>query len=349
MKFKILLKVLFLLLILCFCNLKIAKCDDINQFKIEKVKNLEFKKTLSFYGKVFHQDKINIIAPQSGVIKSVDIADESSVNKGDLLFTLGGDLLKNQSEILTKSLKNLEKQLQLAKKLVLIRENAIKHHMVKKESLNNARVQLVSLKNKIKTTQLQIKSIQERMQIHAFTSGIFTKRLVSVGQYVKQGEILGNIVSKKKKILGNVFVTDNTSLVGSAVSIHTNEFRFICGKIIAELPDTQQNGSTQVWVDFKEKEHNLKVGSIVRGKVILSKKIKSLAVPKCAIIQNEKGEKFVFIKELTGYKKVKIKTGLSNKYMFQVISGLKPSDEIVTQGGYELFNKDFNKTFKAAD
>ena len=53
-------------------------------------------------------------------------------------------------------------------------------------------------------------------------------------------------------------------------------------------------------------------------------------------VQNIDGETVVFVKESGGFAAERVKTGESDGAMVEVLAGLKPGDEYVTRGAFEL-------------
>ncbi len=74
-----------------------------------------------------------------------------------------------------------------------------------------------------------------------------------------------------------------------------------------------------------------------------------MAVPASAIIRDQQGHAFVFIKGPKGYIKRPVRIGPASGGYVGVLSGIQPAGRVVIHGGYELFYRQFNKIYKAAD
>jgi multidrug efflux pump subunit AcrA (membrane-fusion protein) len=74
-----------------------------------------------------------------------------------------------------------------------------------------------------------------------------------------------------------------------------------------------------------------------------------LAVPRRALVYDEREIPYVFIKQDQHYTQQQVQTGLTADGWVEILTGLEPMDEVVTRGAYELFYRTFSHTFKVAD
>lgn len=81
--------------------------------------------------------------------------------------------------------------------------------------------------------------------------------------------------------------------------------------------------------------HRLKSGMFARVKIIISEHKNVLIVPVEAIIRKEREEN-LFVVEGNIARLRKIKTGLKNGKMVEIISGLKEAEAVIVEGGYGL-------------
>ncbi len=303
-----------------------------------KFKN--FVKTLYFTGKVEPVKKIKIISQLNGEIIKIFANNGDYVKKEDNLFKIGGKLIENKVKLLQTKIKVLNKRIIIAKKILKLKRLSFSNRLIKKDELLSSELDLLNLKSNLRIIVQKLNKIRKLQTIKAPISGIFIKNFISVGQIVNKGDILGKIVSTDElKIVGKVFIKDSKVLLNKIAIIDNKSF-----KINKIFPFKDQNGKTIFWIKTK----NFTAGEFIQGKIILSND-RILSIPEKAIIYDEKSNAWIFKKEKNEYKKVKIKTGLSQYGWVQVLSGVNKSDEIVVNGAYELFYKHFAKSFKVED
>ena len=72
-------------------------------------------------------------------------------------------------------------------------------------------------------------------------------------------------------------------------------------------------------------------------------------MPEDAVVYDQEGKSFIFVKKGRGYEKRQVKTGLIKNGWIEIVSGLSKNDMLVIRGAYELFYRDFSKTYKVPD
>lgn len=88
-------------------------------------------------------------------------------------------------------------------------------------------------------------------------------------------------------------------------------------------------------VILKNPDGSLRPGLFVTGKVIVENISVDMAIPKTAL-QSIEGQPSVFVKTLEGFEPQAVHLGRTNQYYVEILSGLKPSQEYVSKGGFTL-------------
>ena len=135
--------------------------------------------------------------------------------------------------------------------------------------------------------------------------------------------------------------------VGQPVALHVDAFegQSFAGKITAinSLVD-QATRNIQVQATFANPEFRLRPGMFAKVSVIMNARQNVVAIPATAIHYAPYGDSIFIVseikdqqgKEYKGVKEQFIKTGQSRGDMIEVVSGLKPGDEVVTSGVFRL-------------
>ena len=334
-------------------KLKIENKSNINKFKklnLNLISTIhpelkDYIKELHFTGKVEPKRKINIVSPIDGEIEKIFVQNGDYVKKGEILFKIGGKIIDNDISLLQTKIKILNEKISIAKKLVNLKKLSFSKKLIKKDELLSSEIELFNLKSNLKILKERLNKIRKIQIITAPINGIFIKNFISAGQMVNKGDFLGKIISTNElKIVGKVFIADTKILLNKIVKINSQTF-----KIDKILPFKDSNGATIFWISDKNLSKYFSIGEFVEGKIEIIKNSKIISIPEKSIIYDENGNAWVFVKNKKNFRKVKVDTGLSQNGWVQVLSGINKSDEIVVNGAYELYYRNFVKNFKVED
>ncbi|MEX1001093.1 MAG: efflux RND transporter periplasmic adaptor subunit [Crocinitomicaceae bacterium] len=192
---------------------------------------------------------------------------------------------------------------------------------------------------------LSSEEIKENFDIYADYSGVVQKRRVSVGDHLKEGEVLFDIQNLHKLwIVFDVYEKDLPLVkVGSLISFTTPSVpgKTFEAKISFVDPVIDSKTRTaKVRVNFINKNHLLKPEMLVKGKLYSKENTKDeLTVPKSAVLWT--GERSVVYVEVPGmnvptyeFREVTIGESVGDKY--KVLDGLVGGEEVVTQGNFVI-------------
>ena len=309
----------------------------------------DFSLRLYWFGKVKSKRILKIISLINGKIIAIKVADGVHVRKGDTLFILGGSQIKHIFNSLAQRITALKQQVLLAKKLVQHKRNAVAEKIAKKEELLSAQEHLSQLKSELFAAKEKLSALRNALIVTSPMNGIFTNRQVNIGQNVKQGSHLADVISTDLRIIAYLFPPKKVELIGKKAIIQVDQEEKIDGTVVKVLPELTKDGATVVWIEGPKISKKLKPNQIVSGWIVLKVHKNSLAVPRDAVVYDEQGRPFVFVKTSHGYRKKAIKIGLTNDRWCEVVSGLSDSEEVVIHGAYELFYQNFAKSYKVED
>jgi multidrug efflux pump subunit AcrA (membrane-fusion protein) len=196
-----------------------------------------------------------------------------------------------------------------------------------------------------------LKTHQQRVTSPA--PGIFTNLRVSVRQDVERGAHLAEIIPPTDlRIVSSLFPPANIPLIGKTAIINSAIGKTITGTVVKVLPQPTIAGETfiwRVWIEGDAINRQMKPGETAHGEIPLRVRRNVLALPAEAVVRDEHEQPFVFLIVPGGYRKQPVKTGLTSEGWVEVVSGISEGAEVVIQGAYELFYKDFSKVYKVED
>lgn len=171
--------------------------------------------------------------------------------------------------------------------------------------------------------------------------GIVDSRDVTLGQGVEPGTALFHLSDRSRmRIVGRVYEED----IGK---VHTDQKAFV--KLLA-YPEQLLSGTVgfvgptldpetrtvQVWILLDNAQGLLKPNLFARADIVLGQNPTALVVPNSAVLEAG-GEKFVFVRDGAKFNRVDVTVGATDDEVSEILSGLVPGDEVVTQGAREVY------------
>jgi hypothetical protein len=163
----------------------------------------------------------------------------------------------------------------------------------------------------------------------------------------------GSITEKTGlRIVACLFLPADIPLQGKTAIIKSAIGRTIIGIVVKAIPQPTISGLTFVWIVVIEGDainRQMKPGETAYGEIPLRVRRNVLALPAGAVVRDEHEQPFVFLIAPGGYRLQPVKTGLTSEGWVEVVSGISAGSEVVVQGAYELFHRDFSRVYKVAD
>lgn len=355
-KYLIVIFIIVLVIVIMITSLLLCRRQNpavparITLIKTSMPQHKDFNDVIHFFGRAQAKNKVVITALEAGAIFSVDAADESFVKKGDVIFTLGGVRVNASTAAIEQKIESLKQRQALAKAAVGRKQRAVSQKIVSFDELDKAKSVLASLNTQLQQAEGQLDILKNAVRIHSPMSGIFTRRRVSAGQKVEKTDMLAEIVdSNELRVAATLFPPQDAQLKGRSAAIHTAGGKILSGVVSSVLSQRTSAGGTVLWIQGDDINRKLKPGEAVSGDILLAAHQKALALPAKAIVRDERERTYVFVKQAGGYIKQQVQTGLSSDGWVEILAGITQADEVVTEGAYELFYRDFNKVYKVAD
>ena len=283
--------------------------------------------TLKLSGKIVANEKKNAVQVSyfSGRIEELFINfTGEQIKKGQKLATIySPELFAAQQELLTaKSLKATQPQLYKAVR------NKLKLWKLSEEQINSIE---------------QTGKVIENFPVYATISGTVSEKMVEVGQTVKAGQGLFKIADLNSLWAEFDVYENQISQIktGQAIEIQTNA---LPGKVIAtkvSFIDPIVNGNTRtvtMRADIRNSNAEFKPGMFVSGTLTLATSSGTIMVPSSAVLWTGK-RSLVYVKTKADQPVFEMRTiqiGKKTGDSYEVISGLKSGEEIVSNGAFTV-------------
>lgn len=284
---------------------------------------------MTLSGKISENQENNAVQSSyfSGRIEKLNINfTGEEVRRGELLATIyAPELVAAQQELITAaSLKESQPKLYQAVR-----------NKLKLWKLSESQIDAIEASGKVR----------EYFPVYATVSGTVSEKLVNEGDYVKQGQPLLKIANLNT--VWAVFDAYEGQIahlrVGQKIEVTTNAYphRQFDSKISFIEPTLATATRTvNVRAELDNREGLLKPGMFVQGKIegTASKKETTLTVPKSAVLWTGV-RSVVYVKPNPKepiFEMREVSLGASTDDSYEIISGLRPGEEIVTNGTFTV-------------
>lgn len=232
---------------------------------------------------------------------------------------------------------------QLARQAQATYENALRNYQRAKDLADQnliAKQELDNTESTLKVEKANFEAASTRLHYAHITapfSGYITKRLVDAGVNLKSNDIalmtLMNI--DKMKILVSVLEKDIPLIVQGKKGIVTvdaypgKEFYGEVTKLSQAVDLSTRTMAAQI--DVENPEHLLKPGMFASVTVLVDQRAGAVTIPLQALGKDDNGRYVFTVNGAVARKKV-VKTGVEQKSRVEILSGISPSDSIITTG-----------------
>jgi RND family efflux transporter MFP subunit len=321
-----------------------------SQLKTQPVSKRDFKRTADWIGRVESTGSVKIFALGPGRIVSVIAETGVRVRQGAPLFKVGGPILNANVRDLQARVASMKKRLALARAIVARKRGAAKTRVVSENDLAAAEGEAARVGAELKSAQAGLRALEAQMLISSPVSGVFTDRAVNEGQDVEKGTLLAEVLAPKKlRIVATTFPPPHARLEGRPAKVRVGGGAMIDAHVATVFPDLTPEGGTRVWIDCPGLAEHAAVGAHVSGQIELESHNEALAVPRSAVVYDKHELPYVFVKKDGQFVMTSVNLGLSDSGWNEVVSGVGAGDDIVVDGAYELFYKNYSKTYKVED
>lgn len=220
--------------------------------------------------------------------------------------------------------------------------------LVKAQTLKSASGQLTSAQGKYYGAQAQLSYSEIRSPIN----GVVTDRPLYPGEMASTTSPLITIMDVSGIIAKAHIPQSDAQLLhkGDAAKIQVPGIDPVDGKVTIVSPALDPNSTTvEVWVQAKNPNQQLRPGTTARISITAQTVHDALVVPVPALLNASGDTAQVMVINAEGKAVSRdVKTGIQTPEQAQIVSGLKPGEQVVTTGAYGLPDKTKVKIEKPA-
>lgn len=309
--------------------------------KTETIQPGDFRQVIKTSGQILSAqgDEVTVVATANGVVSLTNavVSDGTPVKGGEVLMRISAKNLADGDPTA-----KLRFEYEAAKKEFVRAENLVKDRIISAKEFEQAKLRYETAKNAYEA--LAGKVTTQGVAITAPISGFLKNRLVNQGDYVSVGQPLATISQNKRLQLraevSERYFKDLSGITSANFKVPYDQKLYqldeLNGRLLSFGKSSAQN-SFYLPVTFEFDN----IGEIVPGsftEVYLLSGIRNnvLSVPVSALTE-EQGLFFVYLRlDDEGYKKQEVTTGQTNGDRIQILSGVKPGDQVVVKGAYQV-------------
>ena len=301
-------------------------------------KTEKWSSTLSAVGSVAAVQGVKVSADLPGKVERITFDSGRSVRAGDVLVEL------NTRQELAQ-LAALEAERDLARLNFDRMQGLLNERVISKAEFDQATTQQHQTEARVG----EIRATIARKTIRAPFAGMLGIRLVNLGQYLREGDPVVELQSLSP-IYVNFDVPQQAASqvrVGRDVRITANEAAdaAVTGRITAiDAIVNEATRNVRVQATLPNRDGALRPGMFVQAEVVTGASQPVIALPASAINYAPFGDSVFIVTDLKspdgktyrGVKQQFVKLGATRGDQVAVLSGVNPSDEVVTSGLFKL-------------
>ena len=296
--------------------------------------------------------EFNYLNQETGIMQQISQMRSSLLELKNQEFNQDKELLQSQNDYNTAlQTFNLQKRLydaEIGKKtdydiaLQNLNYQKDRKQIVEKGASNeklSRNSQFAAINNSINQMEKSLnilRSNKNNFLIMSPASGRLSSFNISLGQNLTSGESIGKIdLMGGYKLVAKVdeyYINKLTNGIKGTLDNNRKEYEVIITKILPEVKD----GQFSVVLNFIDaKIENLKIGMTFGVKLKLSADTQSMMIPKGNFYKDTNG-KWIFVVKGNKAEKRNISLGRENPLYYEVVSGLKQGESVITSDYSEL-------------
>jgi RND family efflux transporter MFP subunit len=343
--------ILFLSMIACGTKNKASEKSEVDK-KISKptlvtvtqVKNQTIETTEEAVGSLEGLDNPTLSAEVPGRVVKIHVNTGEDVRQGQLVATLDSTDFVMQRNEAQSEVNRIEALLANQAKTVERNQALVDKSFISRNAVDNEIAQQNVLKEQLVGAKAHVDSINHssnKTKIYAPLSGNVEKKFADEGNFVKIGDPIILIVSKKKLRAHLPFPEYIATKLkpGLEVRLTSPTSETTVKSVIHELKPMIVEGSRTVDViaDILGAP-DWQPGASVSGTVILGEQATAMMVPEQSVVLRPAGEVIYVVRKSKAYQVV-VKTGAHQNGLVELLSGINNNDTIVVDGAGFLTDK----------
>lgn len=274
-------------------------------------------------------EEARVVAKVRGVVKELLVEEGDFVTAGDVLAQLEDEQLEIEAQRARATMERLNNEFRRKQEL-------FEKNLISAEEFENAKYEYEAQKSAYELADLKIRYSKIRAPIN----GVVSDRLIKAGNMVTTDQEVFKITDFDPLLAVlhipehemNKLKKDQTALMHFDALPGEN---FI-GEVLRISPTVNpETGTFKVTISIRDESRQLKPGMFGRVRIVYDTHPNALLIPKNAVISEDGLSSVFVINNNIAYRK-DITTGYTNGNNVEILSGINPTDTVVTIGQSSL-------------
>ncbi len=276
-------------------------------------------------------EEAQVAARQAGVVIEINAEEGDFVEAGQILAQLETDQLELRLKQAQANLKQLANEMKRLQRMH-------QRNMVSADEFERSKFVYEAQKARTELAELNL----DHATIRAPISGVIANRHIKVGNMLVENQAAFKItdMSELHAIIHLPESEDADLQAGQTafIQVASSDTPYT-GKIERISPVVDRStGTIRVTVAISADETGLRPGMFSRVGIIYDTHTDAMLIPKVALVTEDKDAYVFIIDEGVAYKKL-VQTGFVNNNDVEIVSGISPSDLVITMGQRNLKDK----------
>ncbi len=317
-------------------------CDQVTPVVVAEPTPRDIDYVLKALGSVESINDPTLSAETSGQVQRIDVKEGDSVIRGQVLASLEATLHEIDTAKAEAELRRADVVLDNQLKEVQRLQRLAKSQSVSRDKLEDEQAQLEILTAQRDVARKQWEQavhLESKTQVKAPIEGLVTRRYISTGDYVVNGQPLFDLVSVARLRARLAFPEQDAARidVGKPVRLTTPAApgETALGAVTAVNPQIKtHNRAVEVTVEFDNPGRWLP-GASVDAELVVARHEQALSVPVLAL-SNRDDKTVVFVVEEGTVRAMEVKAGWREQGWVEILEGIEPGQVVVIEGAVML-------------
>ena len=286
---------------------------------VTKVQQQDLRETINLIGTLQPKQNTQLFAKANGVLTLL-VTPGQQVTKGTLLAKIDNPNLVHDEQLTSRSVAINQDQYRRMQSLVNKGYVSAKELEDKKQAIIQGQINLNKAKMDLDATHY-----------YAPFSGVIGALKIPTGSQVNLGDPILTLYDPLHSLVQFDIPCSNTQ------PIHAGQSVEIDGKLfpIAHVQNLLNDKNHMCPADVEYECQDCLLGNSIQVGLVLQEKKQTMVVPFSALFLHN-GEQSVYVVEKNQLALKPVKTGIQNKNLIEIISGIAPNAELITQGQERL-------------
>ena len=312
---------------------------------VTKVSNQAVETTQVAIGTLEGLINPTVAAEVAARVLKLHVVTGEQVKQGQLIATLDASDFGMQRNEQQAEIARIQALIDNQAKTVARSQALVNKNFISQTAVDNDISQQKVLQQQLEGAKARAGSINHdssKTRVVAPVSGLVEKRLVSVGEFVRIGDPIMQIVSKQRLRAHLPFPEQIAAQfkAGLKVRLTTPTSDKVVETTIHELKPMVTEGSRSIDIiaDIPDGAPGWQPGASITGTVVLGEQPAAMMIPEQSLILRPAGEVVYVVRDNVANQAV-VKTGLRQNGLIEVLKGLQENDLIVVDGAGFLTDK----------